>query len=377
MLCAKCSAEIDDLSRFCMFCGKSTTPRQKSVKKRGNGQGSVTKSGNGYRAIKTIGWEMDENGKRHKPIRISKTFPTKREAVDALPSMMGVVAPRASTVSSFKQIYDLWLPNYERLGRTQSTLNCYKAAYKHMAELYDIPFADICIDDLQECLDDCEQGRRTKENMRALFGLLYKYAIPRRVTQDNTNLAEYLIITGDPSERREEFRAEEIEIVRKAVGFVPYADYIYCQMHLGFRPHEFLSLRIERYDKAERAFIGGEKTEAGRDRLVTVSPKIQPMIDKLIAGRKEGFVFCGAGGAEMTLKRYRTHFSAALSRMGLPLGGRKLTPHCCRHTFATLMKQVDAPDVDKLALIGHTSVEMLSRYQHSRTADLRRITDAI
>lgn len=69
--------------------------------------------------------------------------------------------------------------------------------------------------------------------------------------------------------------------------------------------------------------------------------------------------------------------------MGLPLhtegtrGPRKLTPYCCRHTFATLMKAVQAPDKDKLELMGHTSTEMLQHYQHVHYEDLRNITDRI
>lgn len=56
---------------------------------------------------------------------------------------------------------------------------------------------------------------------------------------------------------------------------------------------------------------------------------------------------------------------------------RRYTPHSCRHTFATLMKNVTASDKDKLALIGHTSTEMLRHYQDVNLEDLRKITDAI
>ena len=56
---------------------------------------------------------------------------------------------------------------------------------------------------------------------------------------------------------------------------------------------------------------------------------------------------------------------------------RKYTPHSARHTFASLMKNVQAPDKDKLALIGHTSTEMLRHYQDTDLEGLRRIINAM
>lgn len=34
----------------------------------------------------------------------------------------------------------------------------------------------ITVDDLKACIDDCPKGKRTRQNMKALCGLLYKYA---------------------------------------------------------------------------------------------------------------------------------------------------------------------------------------------------------
>jgi len=42
-----------------------------------------------------------------------------------------------------------------------------------------------------------------------------------------------------------------------------------------------------------------------------------------------------------------------------------------------MMKNVSAPDKDKLRLIGHTSTEMLRHYQDVDIDSLRRITDAL
>ena len=60
-----------------------------------------------------------------------------------------------------------------------------------------------------------------------------------------------------------------------------------------------------------------------------------------------------------------------------PDGYHRYTPHSCRNTFATLMKRVAGADKDKLALIGHTSNEMLRHYQDVDLEDLRKITDAL
>lgn len=169
------------------------------------------------------------------------------------------------------------------------------------------------------------------------------------------------------------------------VGSVPYADYVLAQCYLGFRPSELLELDVQNYDRKNRAFTGGAKTDAGRDRTVTVSPKIQPIIDRLTSGRTSGPVFCGADGTSMPLRAYRAAFYNVLAAAGIDnptetKGGverHKYTPHSCRHTFATLMKSVPAPDKDKLELIGHTSTEMLRHYQDVDIEALRRITDAL
>ena len=176
-----------------------------------------------------------------------------------------------------------------------------------------------------------------------------------------------------------------MEKIRDAVGSVPWADYVLCQCYLGFRPSELLALDAKDYDRKERAFVGGAKTEAGKDRVVTVSPKIQPIIDRLTKDKIAGAVFCGADGGQVSIEQYRAAFYSVLDACGIenPIEGpegakrHRYTPHSCRHTFATMMKRVKGADKDKLALIGHTSQEMLRHYQDVSLDDLRKVTDAL
>jgi integrase len=177
----------------------------------------------------------------------------------------------------------------------------------------------------------------------------------------------------------------QIDAIKKQIGITPKAEYVYCLIYLGFRPSEFLALNIENYDSARQCFTGGGKTEAGSNRTVTISPKIQPYINKIAADRTEGAFFCTDSGKAYSLQDFTEKvFYPVLTAAGIdnPMveisGGierHKYTPHSCRHTFATLLKNVQASDKDKLELIGHTSDEMLRYYQDVKVEDLRKITD--
>lgn len=380
MNCLKCGKEIPNGGIFCAFCGAKqndpakTTP--KNVKRRGNGFGTVYRRGDKWVAEVTKGFKTDEDtGKVVRVCAKKSGFRTKREATEYL-SVLKEEQKRSKRIT-WGQLYKLWLPTH-RAGK--STLDCYKAASKYFSDLTFWQLSDIEIDDLQECLDGCPKGKRTKENMKALCGLMYKYAIPRGYC--TLNLAQYLIVSGDSSASRSSFDDEQLDMIRAAVGTVPYADYIYCMCYLGFRPSEFLALDARDYDRVNKTLTGGAKTDAGKDRIVTVSPKIQPIIDRLARNKISGPLFCDADGERFPYDRFRNSvFYPALEEIGIsnPIedGRHRYSPHTCRHTFATLMKRVCASDKDKMSLIGHASPEMLRYYQDVNVSDLQKITDAI
>lgn len=348
-------------------------------KSRGNGTGSVYKRGSGWTVVIVEGYIIDENGKVHRKTRSKAGFKTKKEAIEYIPILKRTPASKAKN-ASFTQMYEAWLPTH-RAGK--NTINCYKSAYKYFEAVYHLNLRDIEIEDLQECIDECPHGRRTKENMRALCGLIYKYAIPRHYAE--LNYGQYLNVDGKHSSRPG-LPDDALPKLKAHVNGVFGASYVICQCYLGYRPTEFVALDASQYIRAERAFINGIKTEAGIDRIVTISPKIQPYIDALLPpGKTSGAVFIDKDGKAFTVERYRALFYNVLEACGIdnPTQERDgktfytYTPHSCRHTFATLMKRVKGADKDKLELIGHTSDDMLRYYQDVNYADLRKITNAL
>lgn len=338
--------------------------------------GSVYKRGKSWCAERTTGFHIDKNGNLQREKIRKSGFDTKKAALEYLPYLIPELRPKK--VQTFSQMYDAWEPTHQA---TKSTMGCYKAAYKYFEPVWNIPFDKIDIDDLQSCLDDCEKGKRTRQNMKALCGLLYKYAIPRHAA--SINMAQYLIVGAGEEIERCGIPLEELRKIEAVIGVVPYADYVVAQCYTGFRPSELLALDAKDYDRVKKEFRGGAKTEAGKNRIVPVAKKIQPIVDRLVAGKIAGPFFCKANGEPMRIEDYRDAFYSVLDGAGVenPYVGEgdmrrhKYTPHSCRHTFATMLKNSAGSDKDKMAIIGHSSPEMLRHYQDVETESLHRIVN--
>lgn len=359
MICRRCKTEVSD-GPFCLACGAKQEV-QRAPKKRGNGQGCVYKRGSTW----TAKIEQNVGGKRI--VRTKGGFRTRKEALEYVPSLKGEKKPMAPT---FAQLYGRWEPIYEpRIGKT--TMRGHKAAYAWFKDIWQVRFDVLTADDLQKCVDACTAGKRTKENMKSLATLLYKYAGANKITEHN--YAQYIYCGNDEKGTRPPFSTEEVEKICKAVeDGIPYADYVYCMIYTGFRPNEMLSLKAEAYDPAHGTLTGGFKTEAGRNRVVTLSPKIIPIIEAHVA--KGGYLFPRKSGKMMDEKVFRED---AFNPLMKALGIEGKVPYSCRHTFANLMKNVKGSDTDKAALIGHADASMTKYYQSPDYESLKRITDAL
>lgn len=373
MLCRKCKKEIADDSVYCNYCGIKQIAEQRRAR-RGNGEGTVFKAQNGtWAAEVTVGWYIEDGGLRRKSRRKSG-FKTKKEAIDYIPTLR-MELPQIDPQIQFCDIYERWLDRHkEKVGK--STIDCYKAAYKYLSDIRFNEMAKIKTEHIQRCIDACPHGTRTKENMKALCTCLFRYAMEQDVVEKN--YAEYVYIKRGEKNERKAFTSDQIAKMWAAVDTVPNIKYVLVLCYTGLRLGEFLGAKTADLHMDDGYFIAGSKTEAGRNRIVPISPKILPFFDEFGKGE---YLFTDNGRKAKESKFRESVFYSSLQAVGMDEidkdGNHVYTPHCCRHTFASLMKNVDAPATDKQKLIGHASFEMTAHYTHTDIESLKKITDKL
>lgn len=347
-----------------------------STKKRGNGTGTAIKRGDTWTARVVIGWKTRE-GKPATPIyRTKGGFKRKKDAYEACKGLLS--APKDRGRTTLKQIYEAWMPAHSA-SVSRATMDCYTAAWKWFMPIQNRSISDLDLDDFQNCIDECIRGKRTKENMKALVGLLMKYAIPRRLS--DLNYADFLTTGSGDKGTHPPFTMDQVEAIRKVIGVVPYAEYVYIMIYTGYRPAEMLTRKKEDY--RDGVIYGGIKTEAGKDRAVPVSSKIRPYIRQIMQ-KNSIYLFPKADGTQMSPNYFRENvFYPTLQEAGIQdIPTKKnpayYVPYSCRHTFANMLKTAPGSDKDKAALMGHEQYKTTQKfYQSAELEELLKIINAL
>lgn len=204
-------------------------------------------------------------------------------------------------------------------------------------------------------------GYSALHKVKCLLTTLYTFAMKEDIV--NKNYAAFIELPEQEETTATRFTEVQLELIKQNVGKVPYMDYIYIMCYVNFRVSEFLELTPDKYkvtDSGIHYFVGGKKTDAGRDRIVPIHPKIQQLVQNCINNNGET-IFCrtheGSEFGKAMNKDYflKYAFRPAMQALGL---GDEFTPHSCRRTFSTRMSAAGAREEDIIALMGHTDYKV-------------------
>ena len=382
MICKKCGKESAVDGKFCPFCGfRQTAPLNRRTRQVGNGSGTAYKRGNSWTIKVITGWKTDSDGVKRPVTKSKGGFKSRKDAM----LYAGVLLndPAHKKKETFGEIMEKWKKKYEpRIA--ENSMRCYVNSYKHFSSIKDIRVDLINANMLQECIDNCQAGKRTKISMKTVANFIMRYALDD--DQIAKNPAENLYTGNDPTNQRPPITEAELNIIRDHLD-EDYADYVYALCYLGFRPTEFLSLKKTDFHEEDgiKYLVGGSKTKAGKNRTVTIPPLIENIIEKRLAVEGTDLLFPkydkSTNGkytgtlSKMSADYFRTSvFDPLMDKLGI----EHRMPYSARHTYANKIKRVYGADKDKASLMGHSKYETtVNQYQSTELDEKKNITDQL
>lgn len=350
MKCKKCNKEYDDSFKFCPHCGASAKVARRNVK-RANGQGTIYKRSD----IKSTPWEavapaqrVIKNGQIVIQRQIIGHYKTATEAREALEQFR--LNPTTKLDITVEQVYTEWSKTkFRNVGEKQ--IEAYENSYKKLSKIYKTKMRDLRTGDMQRIIDDnLHLSVSALQKIKVLLGQLCQYSLKNDII--NKNYAEFIELPKEIKTVKDCFTDLDIEKLKQTAGIVPYADLILIMCYTGHRIGEFLSLtRFNVVNDGEMMFLqGGNKTDAGKNKLVPVSPVIREYVDKWIS--KDGdTIFCNTQNKQFAVKYFREKiYYPTLEKVGLP----KLPPHATRRTFSTRLAAAGVREDEIIKMMGHT-----------------------
>lgn len=268
---------------------------------------------------------------------------------------------------TFEEVYEAFYADKFAEGHKYSTSNknAIRAAYKNCKTLYDKEFRAIRSKDLQDNLDACPLKHASLELIKNLYRQMYKYADGRGWC--DKDYSQFVSIKkDDDDEHGVPFTDAELKTLWENRSD-DTAEMLLIMCYSGWRISEYIGLEVNLKDKY---FMGGLKTDAGKNRTVPIHSLIYPMVKHRIE-KYNRLLTCSAW-------EFRAREDELLKKLNLQ-GEPKHTPHDCRHTFSRLCEKYEVKENDRKRMLGHSFKNDITNkvYGHRELEDLRKEIEKI
>ena len=314
MECIKCKKEIPDGAPYCCWCGKKQEAQPRKALKRANGMGTVYR----LQGRRTRPW-VAAKGKT-----IIGYFDKKTTALDALARLQGRSIDEIYNWT-FKQVYEAWKDEHFRdIGA--KGIESYERAYDVFEPLHDRKFRELRTADYQIVIDKySDKSHSLLSKFKQLATQMSLWGIRQELI--TTNFASFIKLPENVKKEKEIFSEEDIQKL-EADGSQT-AKLALMMVYTGMRIGELFGLRTENVH--ETYVIGGEKTEAGRNRIIPIRSEGRKYFAEFKERAKGELLISGYAGQKVIANFRKRDYYPLLERLGIS----KKTPHATRHTFAS------------------------------------------
>ena len=367
MKCVRCGREAPDGASFCPWCGKRqpeyAPPVQRKKRRRPKGSGSIYKmKGNRSKPFIAVNSKKEVLG----------TYETSGDAVRALDAYNAQNTPLSRLKYTFSDVYAKWSEtHYQDVG--EKGRSSYELAYRKAELLWDRPIRDLVTEDYQVVIDQLVSSGMSRsmcEKQKQLFSQICKWSMANNIISHN--FSEELRLPPSPGKKTRVISDDEILRIQKIADdrsdeMNQIAKISIVLYYTGMRINELLSMRRDDVHLDEGYLIGGEKSDAGRQRTIPILDPVKLILAEWMLDSLGHDLLLppSRGGKQRSESATEKDFKKLMKRCGI----EGAVPHTMRHTAATRLVQGKAEPTAVQAIIGHADFSTTANYYTSHDTE--------
>lgn len=381
MICKKCKNQIPDGSLFCNFCGKKqvSTVRKSRTHKRATGTGTITKDSRNKTRPYIVRAPSTATGLGRAYIG---AYPDMKTAQAALDEYIRNGRPDLYN-ATLADIYALWSEtHFSRIG--DDGVKLYTYMWKRFEPIQKVKMSEIKAVHFQQIIDKTT-SKSAASTIRAMASMLCKYAMENDII--NKDYSQFIKMPKFEKSEKMIFTDAQISTLWQHADD-KRAQAVLAMIYMGFRIGELLMVTPADINFADGYVISGEKTEAGKGRIIPFPPGIPEIKqffeswcidvpeDKPIWDMRELYfrnkIFYGLL-IELDMVK-----ATPSSGGSYTFEGKHLTPHSARHTFGSLSAKAGMRPDTLQKIIGHANYSVTADiYIHKDIDELKAAMTAL
>lgn len=356
MQCKKCGRELPDGSAFCNWCGtKQAAPEKRKALKRANGTGTAYKL----------------SGRRKRPWVAAMNrivigyYPTKTAALEALGRLSGKTLTDRYNMT-FAEVFQAWSEeHYKEI--TDAGRASYNRAFDVFAPLHKKQFRALRTADFQAVLDPyMGQSHSTVSKHKQLITQMSDWAVREELI--TTNFASFVRLPENVKKEKEIF--SDADVAKLEADGTEAAQIVLMLIYTGMRIGELFTLPLA--DFHGTYVVGGEKTDAGRNRVIPIRPEGREYFSRFAQKASGPLLLSGYSGQRVPNNFRKRDYYPLLDKLGI----ERKTPHATRHTYASRARKDGMPPEILQKILGHADYNTTANiYVHTDIEELLRAVE--
>ena len=370
------------------------------AKKRGSGEGNIRKMRSGNWSGKIMDGYRDDGKRRI----ISFSAPTRSEVLDKIREYKeqkeATGAEGEGMKSEIPSFYDFsaqWYSSY----RNQVEASTYSSYYYTLKVLNgyfgETPIDQVKTTAINQCMNDLQERGYSKSmtsKCRAMLIQIFDMAEADDIVEKNYarrafTSAKKRKLGEETVQKKDSFTVDEFSMLMKCLpeSLIGYS--IRLLLVTGIRVQELLALTPEDFSKAGASVriskavkmvngypILGVTKSRSSERVIPIPMEYRYIPQWLIENGGQVYIWCNARRTNLLYDtgRFRRKYYATIKAIPAV---RKLSPHCCRHTYVSLLQGQGVAMETIAKLTGHSDIATTGNYLHISTETLQQAVNAL